>query len=75
MAEDLDPCGEIDFADPHHRTDDGEQTDALVMFADCWDDEAAVERRKAELEALDAALDAEAARDVEAALSGSGDDV
>jgi hypothetical protein len=45
---DLDGC-ELDFADPAHVTDDGDQVDALVMFADCWDDPAAVERRRAEL--------------------------
>lgn len=53
--DDLDPCGEIDFADPAHATEDGEQTDALVMFADCWDDPDAVEQRKAELAAWDEA--------------------
>lgn len=54
--DDLDACGpEIDFADPAHLTEDGEQTDALVLFADVWDDPAAVEQRRAELVEWDAA--------------------
>jgi hypothetical protein len=47
---DEDGC-DLDFADPEHITQDGEQVDALVMFADCFDDPVAVEQRKAELEA------------------------
>lgn len=50
MDED-DGC-DLDFTDPEHVTQDGEQVDALVMFADCWDDPAAVEQRKTALEAL-----------------------
>lgn len=46
--EHLDSTG-VNYADPAHVTDDGEQTDALVMFADCWDDPAAVEQRRVEL--------------------------
>jgi hypothetical protein len=46
--DELDGC-EIDFTDPEHLTEDGEQQDALVMFADCWDDPEAVERRRVEL--------------------------
>jgi hypothetical protein len=49
-SDELDGC-EIDFTDPEHLTEDGEQQDALVMFADIWDDPEAVERRKIELEA------------------------
>lgn len=42
----------VDMTDPAHITEDGEQVDALVMFADCWDNPEAVERRKRDLEAL-----------------------
>lgn len=53
---DLDPCGDdVDFTDPAHVTEDGEQTDALVMFADVWDEPDAVEQRRAELVDWDAA--------------------
>jgi hypothetical protein len=47
-SSDLDGCS-LDFTDPRHITGDGEQTLALVMFADCWDDPDAVERRRVEL--------------------------
>lgn len=45
--EDLDGC-EVEFDNPEWNTGDGD-VDALVMFADCWDDPDAVERRRAEL--------------------------
>jgi hypothetical protein len=48
LPDHLDGC-EIDFADPAYVTANGEQTDALVMFADCWDDPDELERRRAEL--------------------------
>ena len=44
---DLDGC-EIDFDNPQWNTPEGD-VDALVMFADCWDDPDAVEQRRAEL--------------------------
>lgn len=47
MDDELDGCG-VDMTDPAHTTDNGEQVEALVLFADCWDDPEAVERRKAE---------------------------
>lgn len=47
--DDLDGC-DLDFTSPNEVTEDGEQTDALVMFADVdWLDPEAVERRKQEL--------------------------
>lgn len=46
--DDLDGC-ELAFDDPNMNTDDGEQIDALVMFADVWGDPDAVERRRVEL--------------------------
>ena len=46
--DDLDGC-DLDFDDASKNTRDGDEVDALVMFADCWDDEAAVEARRAEL--------------------------
>jgi hypothetical protein len=46
--DDLDGCS-LPFDDVAHNTDDGEQLDALVMFADVWDDAEAVERRRVEL--------------------------
>lgn len=46
MDDQLDGC-EVDMADPAHLTEDS-QIAALVLFADCWDDPAAVERRRAE---------------------------
>lgn len=50
-----DPCGEIDFTDPAHVTEDGEQQAALVLFADVdWTDPEQVERRRREWEELDA---------------------
>jgi hypothetical protein len=53
--DDLDPCGpEVNFADPQYVTDDGEQVDALVMFADVFGDGAAVAQRAADLRELDA---------------------
>lgn len=45
--DDLDGC-EVDMTDPVHLTGD-DDVDALVMFADCWDDPDAVEQRRAEL--------------------------
>lgn len=45
--DELEGC-EIDMTDPAHITEDGEQTTALVLFGDCWDDPEAVEQRKAE---------------------------
>lgn len=50
----LDGC-DVDMAVEDQITEDGEQTDALVMFADCWDDSDAVEVRRRELVAWDAA--------------------
>ena len=47
----LDGC-ELEFDDVTMNTRDGEQQDAVVMFADCWDDPEAVEQRKRELEEL-----------------------
>jgi hypothetical protein len=47
-ARELDGC-DVDATDPEYLTEDGDQTDALVMFADVWDDPAAVETRRAEL--------------------------
>ncbi len=47
-SDDLDGC-ELEFADTDQVTEDGEQRDALVMFADVWDDPDAVEARKDEL--------------------------
>jgi hypothetical protein len=44
----LDGC-DVDMTVEDQLTEDGEQTDALVMFADCWDDPEAVERRRQEL--------------------------
>jgi hypothetical protein len=53
---DVDGC-DVDMTDPAHLTDDGEQVDALLMFADVqWDDPAAVEARRVELIELAAAL-------------------
>lgn len=52
--DDLDGCDE-DFTDLAHVTEDGEQVDALVMFADVWDDPEAVEARRVELTEWDAA--------------------
>lgn len=47
--DDLDGC-DLDFTEPDQVTEDGEQTAALVMFADVdWTDPEAVERRKQEL--------------------------
>jgi hypothetical protein len=46
--DDLDGC-DLDFTDPAQLTQDGEQTLALVMFADCWDSDEAVEERRVEL--------------------------
>jgi hypothetical protein len=46
--DDLDGCS-LPFDDPDLNTTDGEQLDALVMFADVWDDAEAVERRRVEL--------------------------
>lgn len=50
MSDQLDGC-EIDMTDPIYVTED-DQVAALVLFADCWDDPAAVEQRKAEWEEL-----------------------
>jgi hypothetical protein len=44
----LDGC-DVDMDRPDKLTEDGEQTDALVMFADCWDDDQAIEERRREL--------------------------
>lgn len=52
--DELDGC-EIDMTDPAHVTADGEEVTALLLFADCWDDPAAVEQRVGELEELAAA--------------------
>ena len=49
--DDLDGC-DVDMADPEHITQDGDQVTALVLFADCWDDPEAVERRRAEWQEL-----------------------
>lgn len=46
-TEPLDGC-ELDFNDESMNTRDDE-VDALVMFADCWDDPNAVEARRVEL--------------------------
>ncbi len=46
MDDELDGC-EVEMDDSAHITADNE-VDALVLFADCWDDPEAVERRKAE---------------------------
>lgn len=46
-ATDLDGCA-VDMAQEDQITTD-ESVDALVMFADCWDDQEAVERRRVEL--------------------------
>jgi hypothetical protein len=43
----LDGC-EVDFDNPESNTSDGD-VDALVMFADVFDDPDAVEQRRAEL--------------------------
>lgn len=51
--DDLDGC-ELPFDDQTSNTADGEQVDALVMFADVWDDPDAVERRRVELIELEA---------------------
>lgn len=48
--EELDACDES-FDIPEKNTTD-ENVDALLMFADCWDDPAAVEQRAADLRAL-----------------------
>jgi hypothetical protein len=53
----LDGC-DVDATTADRLTEDGEQTDALVMFADCWDDPAAVEARRAELVEWAAAVEA-----------------
>lgn len=53
MPDDLDPCDVIDFTDPDHVTEDGDQQVAITLFADIdWTDPAAVEARRAEWEAL-----------------------
>jgi len=46
--DDLDGC-ELDFDDASKNTRDGDEIDALVMFADVFDDPAAVEARRREL--------------------------
>jgi hypothetical protein len=52
--DDLDGCDE-DFTVEDQLTDDGEQVDALTMFADVpFDDPVAVEHRRRQLVALDA---------------------
>jgi hypothetical protein len=52
---DLDGC-DADMTDPAQITEDGEQVDALLMFADVqWDDEDAVEERRRALLELGAA--------------------
>lgn len=43
----VDGC-DLDFRDPSQETTD-ENIDVLVMFADVWDDEKAVEQRRADL--------------------------
>lgn len=45
--DDLDGC-EIQFDNPAWNTPEGD-VDALVMFADCWDNPDAVEQRRADL--------------------------
>lgn len=47
-ADDLDGC-DLDFTVEDQVSGDGEQVEALVMFADCWDSPEAVERRRVEL--------------------------
>ena len=42
--DELDGCA-LEFDDPEYNTADGEQTDTLLMFADVWDDPAAVTQR------------------------------
>jgi hypothetical protein len=54
----LDGCA-IEFDDPEYNTEDGEQQDAVVMFADCFDDPEAVEQRRAELVEWAAAVEEE----------------
>lgn len=51
----LDGC-DVDMTVEDQLTEDGEQTNALVMFADCWDDPKAVEQRRVELIEWSAAL-------------------
>lgn len=46
----LDGC-EVDMADPGQVSDDA-AVEILQMFADVWDDPAAVEQRQLDLEAL-----------------------
>lgn len=46
--DDLDGC-DLDFTVLDQLSADGNETDALVMFADCWDDRDAVEQRRREL--------------------------
>lgn len=51
----VDGC-DVDMDDPAHVTADGEQVDALLMFADVdWTDPAAVAARRRALLQLDAA--------------------
>lgn len=52
--DDLDGC-DLSFDDPNTNTQDGEQVDALAMFADVWDDPDAVEERRRQLVEWDAA--------------------
>lgn len=56
--DDLDGC-EVDFTVEDQLTEDGDQTLALVLFADCWDDPDKVIERRAELTVWDAALQRE----------------
>lgn len=44
----LDGC-DLDFVVEDQLTEDGEQTDALVLFADVWDNSSAIEDRRREL--------------------------
>jgi hypothetical protein len=44
----LDGC-DVRMDEPDQVTEDGEQTDALLMFADVWDDPDAVDQRRIEL--------------------------
>jgi hypothetical protein len=48
--DDLDGC-DVDMTQEDQISDD-HAIDALVMFADVWDDPAAVEQRRLDLEAL-----------------------
>ena len=50
----LDGCS-VDMTKADQLTEDGEQVDALAMYADCWGDDEAVESRRRQLIELGAA--------------------